>query len=242
MTNNVQLGKNAKCENSKFGLDCIIYRDAEVINSQIQDRVTIGDNSNIVSCHFGSNIAINRRCYINNSIIGDYSYVGLNCVINYTQIGKFCSIARGVDIGGFNHDYTKVKTMPEFRFKQLFETQERVNTNLNEEEGLCKIGNDVWIAAGAHILHSVTIGDGAVIGAGAVVTKDVEPYSIVTGIPAKTYKKRFEQKYIDKLLKIQWWNLPKNIIEQNINIFLQHTVNDETIELLERMSEEYSRD
>ncbi len=237
MSNNVKLYQNAKYNNSTFGLDCIIYRDAEVIDSQVQDKVTIGDNSNIVSCSFGNNIAINRRCYINNSIIGDYSYVGLNCVINYTRIGKFCSIARGVDIGGFNHDYSKVTTMPKFRFRQLFEAQKRIKIDIGEDENLCNIGNDVWIAAGAHILHSVTIGDGAVIGAGAIVTKDVEPYSIVTGIPAKTYKKRFEQKYIDKLLEIKWWNFPKHIIEQHFDLFVNNTINDRTIKKLEELSD-----
>lgn len=78
------------------------------------------------------------------------------------------------------------------------------------------IGNDVWIGYEAVILSGVTIGDGAVIGARAVVTKDVPPYTIVGGVPAKTIRKRFPQETIDRLEKLQWWNWPKERIRDHI--------------------------
>ena len=85
-----------------------------------------------------------------------------------------------------------------------------------DNKGDIVIGNDVWIGYEAVILAGVTIGDGAVIGARAVVTKDIPPYTIVGGVPAKPVRKRFTQKTIDLLLKIKWWNWPEERIRQHI--------------------------
>ena len=220
--------------NTKVGKNCRGYNGSIIINSDFGDNVSIGNDTNIINCILGNNIAVNRRCYVNDSTIDDFSYLGINTTINFTKIGKFCSIARNADIGGFNHDYTVVSTMPEFRFEQLFNNNIRTSSRVRNE--YCNIGNDVWIAAGAHILHNVTIGDGAVIGAGAVVTKDVEPYTIVTGIPARPMKKRFEQKYIDNLLDIKWWNWPTEIIRQNIDLIIHTKINDSTIRKLKKIA------
>jgi acetyltransferase-like isoleucine patch superfamily enzyme len=80
------------------------------------------------------------------------------------------------------------------------------------------IGNDVWLGYGSMIMSGVGIGDGAVIAAGAVVTRDVEPYSIVAGNPARLIKKRFDEETIDKLLKIKWWDWPVEKINNNLNL------------------------
>ena len=85
-----------------------------------------------------------------------------------------------------------------------------------DNKGDIVIGNDVWIGYEAVILAGVTIGDGAVIGARAVVTKDIPPYTIVGGVPAKPIRKRFTQETIDLLLKIKWWNWPEERIRQHI--------------------------
>jgi carbonic anhydrase/acetyltransferase-like protein (isoleucine patch superfamily) len=81
------------------------------------------------------------------------------------------------------------------------------------------IGNDVWIGARAILIDGITVGDGAVIGAGAVVTKDVPPYAIVGGVPAKIIKYRFEPEVIEFLLASQWWNKDRSWIEENISLF-----------------------
>ena len=81
------------------------------------------------------------------------------------------------------------------------------------------IGNDVWIGAGASVLRGVSVGDGAVIAAGAVITKDVEPYSIVAGVPAKKIGQRCDDKLIESLLLIKWWDFPRTVIKNNINLF-----------------------
>ena len=112
-----------------------------------------------------------------------------------------------------------------FSFKHLSEVA-------NPEAGkrdLCVIGNDVWIAAGAQVLHKVTVGDGAVIGGGAVVTKDVPPYAIVAGVPARIIKFRFDEKTIDELLDIKWWDWPEEIILANIDWMIKQDINPETI-------------
>lgn len=150
--------------------------------------------------------------------------------MNFTRIGKFCSLARNVDVGGFDHDYRKVTTMPMFRFLQMLKG-EKPKTKHDER---CEIGNDVWIAAGAIVLHKVKIGDGAVIGAGAVVTKDVPPYAIVAGVPGRVIKYRFEESIITELLKIKWWDWPINIIKENMEWLIHADMNTDT---LQRMKE-----
>ena len=119
------------------------------------------------------------------------------------KIGKFCSIAPDVRIFlAGEHPTTTVSTYP---FNYMFNDGSKLPRN-NGSKGDVVIGNDVWIGDGALILSGVTIGDGAVIAARAVVTRNVEPYSIVGGIPAKVIKMRFDQLTIERLLKVAWWD------------------------------------
>ena len=98
-------------------------------------------------------------------------------------------------------------------------------TDAWDNKGDITIGNDVWIGYEAIILAGVTIGDGAIIGARAVVTKDVAPYTIVGGIPAKMIKKRFDDKTIADLLNMKWWNWPTEKIAQNIEAIQSGNMN-----------------
>lgn len=133
-------------------------------------------------------------------------------------IGKFCSIACGAKFifNSANHTLSSLST---YLFPIFFEEWELdVNdiTKAWDNKGNIIIGNDVWIGYEAVIMAGVTIGDGAVIGTRAVVTKDVPPYTIVGGVPAKPIRKRFTQDTIDTLLKIKWWNWSKEQITQHI--------------------------
>lgn len=221
-----------KVTNSKYGEGFKCYRNAVVIDSEIGVGVTIGDDTTVARCIIGNNVAFNRRSYFNDSVIGAFSYAGSNTTMNFSSIGKFCSLARNVDIGGFDHDYHKVTTMPMFRFKQL---SGGGNPEIGEKE-LCKIGNDVWIAAGTQILHKASVGDGAVIGGGAVVTKDVPPYAIVAGVPAKIIKYRFDEKTIEELLEIKWWDWPEKVVLENIEWMIKQDINSDTLVRMKEIS------
>ena len=222
----------AKIVDSEYPDDIKLFRNAVLSHSRCGQGVSIGDDTTIERCVLGDNVAINRRSYINDSEIGCFSYTGINTTMNFTRMGKFCSVARNVDIGGFDHDYHKVTTMPMFRFQQM------LNGTIpqTKQEELCLIGNDVWIAAGAQVLHKVKISDGAVVGGGAVVTKDVPPYAIVAGVPAKIIKYRFSDEIVSKLLDIKWWDWPLKVIIKNIEWLINSDVNENIIQKMINIS------
>lgn len=212
-----------------------LYRNVIINNSVLADGCSVGDDTTIERCKFENNVAINRRSYVNDSEIGCFSYAGINTTINWTKLGRFCSLARNVDIGGFDHDYQKVTTMPEFRFNQMVSGGGKI-PKIAEHDDYCEIGNDVWIAAGAQVLHKVRIGDGAVVGGGAVVTHDVPPYSIVVGVPAKVIGYRCDKRFIEDLLSIQWWNWPAETIVENMQLLINSDINEATIEKMREIA------
>lgn len=152
--------------------------------------------------------------------IGEHTYVIRHTIIEKrnTKVGKFCSIADYCCIGFDNHPLSNLTTSPLSYSGDFMRKIGDIKIKPEYRQPAPKgkptiIGNDVWIGYNAIVLKGVTVGDGAVIGAGAVVTKDVEPYSIVAGVPAKHIKYRFEQEIREKLLKIKWWDLPDKVIE-----------------------------
>lgn len=146
-----------------------------------------------------------------NCRIGRYSFMRGGSLS--AQIGSFCSIATDVHIGDGEHPTNWLSSHPFQYGKSSFETWSELDgfsvckLPLSVSKLAPVIGNDVWIGAGATILRGVNIGDGAIIAAGAVVTKDVEPYSIVGGVPAKHIKYRFTEHIIERLVQLQWWNM-----------------------------------
>ncbi|MBV7271830.1 CatB-related O-acetyltransferase [Clostridiaceae bacterium UIB06] len=134
-------------------------------------------------------------------------------------IGKFCSIACGAKFlfNSANHMLESLSTYPFPIFFEEWGLDIKDVAKAWDNKGDIVIGNDVWIGYEAIILAGVTIGDGAIIGARAVVTKDVMPYTIVGGVPAKFIRKRFPSEIISTLLEIKWWDWPKKRIAQNID-------------------------
>lgn len=144
-------------------------------------------------------------------MIGAYTYVrhGSRLAAGCGHIGRFCSIAPGVNIGDGDHPLTWMSSHPFQWGEQSWITQEEKDRFIFPIKPPPKrktyIGNDVWIGANATITMGVRIGDGAVVAAGAIVTKDVPPYAIVGGVPAKLIRYRFNRETIKRLRKIRWW-------------------------------------
>lgn len=134
-------------------------------------------------------------------------------------IGKFCSIACGTKFLFTSANHT-MKSLSTYSFPIFFEEWNLDRTKVTDawdNKGDIIIGNDVWIGYEAVILSGVTIGDGAIIGARAVVTKDVPPYTIVGGVSAKPIRKRFDEDVIARMMDMQWWNWSEEKIRNNID-------------------------
>lgn len=134
------------------------------------------------------------------------------------MIGKFCSIACGAKFlfNSANHSLSSLSTYPFPIFYEEWGLDRKNVAEAWDNKGDIVIGNDVWIGYEAVILAGVTVGDGAVIGARAMVTKDVPPYTIVGGVPAKPIRKRFSEETISEMLALKWWDWPKERIARNI--------------------------
>ncbi|MDD3772986.1 MAG: CatB-related O-acetyltransferase [Weeksellaceae bacterium] len=164
--------------------------------------------------------------YIQRNIaeVGDFSY-GHPKILHWGEdtqlkIGKFCSIAEEVKIFlGGNHRVEWISTYPfsGSGFKNIWEEAADIKGH-PATKGNVIVGNDVWIGYGATIMSGVTVGNGAVIATQAIVTKNVEPYSIVAGSPARIIRKRFSDDQISKLLKIKWWDWPESKIRKNLHL------------------------
>lgn len=169
-------------------------------------------------CVINSNIhktaKINSGATIVGSSIGRYSYTCYDDEIVNCEIGQFCSISDEVVIGGAEHPIAWVSTSPVFQ--NVKHSGPKRKFSEFDFEGIKKtvIGNDVWIGRRAIIKAGVQIGNGAVIASGSVVTKDVPPYAIVGGVPAKVIKYRFDDAMIAELLKTKWWDLPDDELQK----------------------------
>ena len=166
----------------------------------------------------GKYVRIRKGCELGADVeIGDYSYIsGPRSYVEAAQIGKYCSIARQVVIGVSDHNYKWVSTHP-FLVESAYNI---IRKDICQQQKLRPIiGNDVWIGINCIIARGVKVGDGAVIAAGSIVTKDVAPYSIVGGIPARHIKYRFEEHICQYLIDIKWWDWDEKKIIENIDMF-----------------------
>lgn len=149
--------------------------------------------------------------------LGDFSYLGPRCIVGDATIGKFCAIAAEVRIGAPNHPMDR-PSMHRFTYCPEYYSADAVRDHAffdRRKEDRAIIGNDVWIGHGVIVLPGVKVGDGAVLAAGAVITKDVQPYTIVGGIPAKFIRERFTRSIAERLASIAWWDWPfETIIER----------------------------
>lgn len=161
------------------------------------------------SCDVALSSQIGRRVSLKNSLIGQFVHIGTDCIINNAEIGPYSSIAPHVQVGGLEHPYWEYST-------SVFLSEKSIRNRTI-------IGHDVWIGASSIIKSGVKLGDGCVVGANSFVNKDVPPYAIVVGSPARILKYRFSDTIIKELEDSMYWELgPKEAkkeldrIEHNI--------------------------
>lgn len=165
---------------------------------------------------------IQRFVVLRKCVVGDYSYIGYNTNIYHADIGKFCSISKDVCIGLPSHPSKFISTSPIFvnRINGTGYTWSEQDIFDSVPQKVI-ITNDVWIGMKSTIMGGVTIGNGAIVAAHSVVTKDVPPYAVVGGVPAKIIKYRFTEDIISELQQSAWWNHPDEFLRERIAAFQQ---------------------
>lgn len=189
------------------------YRYLALNNRYKKTKNQIGTNTTIVNSEIGLSVFISSGCSIVNTVIQNHSYLNRGTTINYASIGAYCSIGSDVLIGVRKHPTDMISTHPAFYANnKAFETY--ADRMYCDELPNIEIGNDVWIGSKSTVLGNIRIGDGAVVAYGSVVTKDVPPYAIVGGVPARIIKYRFDKEIIDRLLEIKWWELSDDFFKK----------------------------
>ncbi|MDZ7278439.1 DapH/DapD/GlmU-related protein [Pantoea eucrina] len=158
----------------------------------------------------GAQCEILAHSYLEYSEVGDFSYLGEHCWIADTHIGRFTAIANYVRIGAPNHPMDRPAQHRFTYCPEYYDAQAQRDSGFFARRRADRviIGNDVWIGHGAIVLPGVHVGDGAVLAAGAVVTRDVAPYTLVGGVPARVIRPRFAPEIAAQLQAIAWWNWP----------------------------------
>lgn len=187
------------------------------LKNKIKSKININPNSNQLYPFTNQNTKYQKYK------IGDFTY-GDPIIDDFGEdltIGKYCSIARGVTIilGG-EHNTHWVTTYP---FNTIFESKKHIKDH-PVSKGPIIIGNDVWIGTEAIILSGVNIGDGAVVAARSLVSKDVPPYSIVAGNPAKIIRYRFDEVTIENLHRLKWWDWPNEKVIDNAELLMSSKI------------------
>lgn len=190
---------------SKIKSTCIIDASCTIKNTELDDYVFLKHHT---ICEFAK--------------VGLRSSVGFYSVLRSAVIGKYCSISWFTTVGAVNHHFDTVTT-------HAFPVRGRFG--LTDVEGsmperITTVGNDVWIGCNVVILPGVTIGDGAVIAAGSIVTKDVPPYAIVTGAPAKVLRYRWNEETIERVSSLKWWDWEDEKIKNNLELFTKGVDNN----------------
>ena len=206
------------------------YKRHKLLSKYKKNQLCIGLNTKLDNVEIGKFVFLGNKITLRNSTIGDHSYINSDTHISNSKIGKFCSIASNVTFGLGMHPTHLISTHPSF-----YSCNKGYKTFADREYfleyGTIILGNDVWVGNNAIIMYGVSIGDGAIIAAGAIVTKDVKPYEVVGGIPAKHIKFRFKEDEILKLSTFKWWNKDEAWLEEHYKLFLDR---EKFLEYLEK--------
>jgi virginiamycin A acetyltransferase len=202
---------------NQFSGDIHFPKTAIIEGSSLSGTIILGDNTIIHKGELTGNITIGRF----STLWGPDTLVNGN-----VEIGSFCSIASNCNIISYDHNHKRITSY--FILKNFFKEKNAIEITTR---GPISIGSDVWIGSNTVILGGVKINHGAIVAGGAVVTKDVAPYSIVAGNPANEIGKRFEDDIVNRLLKLEWWNWPEEKLNSKKKIF----ENELTLDLLAQL-------
>ncbi len=174
----------------------------------------------------GRRCEVLRGCRLEYATLGDYSYLGEECEVADAAIGRFTAIANRVRIGAPNHPMERASQHRFTYCPEYYEADRERDAQffVRRRGNRVRIGNDVWIGHAAIVLPGVSIGDGAVIAAGAVVSRDVAPYRVVGGVPARPIRERFPAAVAERLARIAWWDWPDELLFARLAEFQHLTV------------------
>lgn len=191
-----------------------------IIDSVVASSADIDDSALVLKSTVGAVCQLFEDSILCYSEMGDMSYLSRQTSVFSSKIGKYCSISWNVSIGPANHDYHRVSQHAMLyapRFGMIEDTSQRLYKQYDKET---IIGNDVWIGCNAVIMRGVHVGDGAVIGANAVISKDVPPYAIMGGANV-LLKMRFNDEIIQRLLQLKWWDYPISSVKRCLRLIAQ---------------------
>lgn len=195
---------------------------------QLSLTPAVDPTAKLVDTELGAYTEVGARTILNEVTMGDYSYVVNDGQITYTTIGKFCSIAAMTRINPGNHPMHRA-TQAHFTYRaSAYFPGESDDADFFawRRAHHCTIGHDVWLGHGAIVLPGRKTGTGSVIAAGAIVTKDVPPYTIVAGNPARPVRRRFSETVEDGLMELAWWNWDHEMLRQALPDFRKLPVED----------------
>ena len=202
-------------------INCGNAQDPWTAGRMLGEAPEIDPSAVVRNSEFGRYTYLGPRSEVTDSILADYGYAIGDNQIAHASIGKFCNIATGVRINPSNHPWWRA-TQHHFTYRSAshgFHLPDDGEIFQWRAEDRVTIGPDVWLGHNAIIMPGVTIGAGAAIGSGAVVTKEVPPFAIVVGVPAKVLRLRFDQRTVDRLMRIAWWDWPHAAIDDALEDF-----------------------
>lgn len=178
------------------------------MTTRLSETPHVHDTARVLRSTLGRYTEVGERTHVAESSLDDYSYVVNDSDIIYSTIGKFCSIAAHTRINPGNHPYWRASQAHfVYRASEYFDGEKDEESFFDwRRRSAVTLGHDVWVGHGAVILPGATIGTGAIVAAGAVVTKEVAPYQIVGGVPAKPIRLRFPEAIAERLMAVAWWD------------------------------------
>ncbi len=204
-----------------------MYQDPATAPKKLGAEPFIHPTAQVRDSRFGAYCEVGARTKVSECSFGDYSYIVNDADIIYATVGKFCSIAAHTRINPGNHPLERV-ALNHFTYRSSAYGLGEDDADFFQwrRDHHVTLGNDVWIGHGAILLPGVSVGNGAAIGAGAVVSKDVPPFAIVVGVPGRVLRYRFTPEIIAALERIAWWDWPHEQLRDGLRDFRSMTAED----------------